>query len=158
MSRHTRFWGFDFSLATTTTHPPENEWLHLFLGGLTFLWPLSPPTPPKNELLSSFLGGLTFLWPPPPLTPPKTSGCAHFQGFDLTLTTTTTHNPRKRAQQLVFGRLTFPWQSPPPTTPKNKPNGLFSIYYYIALVLLHVIIYSNKNINNIIDFNMWLSC
>ena len=38
---------------------------------------------------------------------------------------TTTHNPRKRAQRLVFGWFYFSLTPPQPTTPENECKGLF---------------------------------
>ena len=80
------------------------------------------PEPPKTSHRACFQGVMTFPWQPPP----KTSWGTHFRWCDLSLATTTTHNPQKCALQLVFGRLTSPWQPSPPTIPKNEHHGSFS--------------------------------
>ncbi len=98
MSCHAHFQEVDLSPATTTTHNPWNKRNHSFSG----VWPFSGNHHHHN--------------------PPKTSTTAH---FDLYLATTSTHNPQKRALQLVFGRLTSLWQPPPPTTPETSVTACF---------------------------------
>jgi len=75
-ARRLIFRWFYFSLTPPQPTTPENEHEGLFLG----VWPFHGyHHPPENEPLCSFLGGLTFPWQPP-LTqnPPKMSVKPHF--------------------------------------------------------------------------------
>jgi hypothetical protein len=97
-------------------------YIALVFGGWTFLCPTPPPTPLENKHNRSFRG----LGLPLASTTLKTSLTARFRVLDLHLaTTTTTHNPRKRARPLVFGGWAFLWPPPPPTPPENKPLRSF---------------------------------
>ncbi len=112
-------WGYDLSLATTTTHNPQKRAVALIFGGMTSPWHQLPPTTPENEHNSLFSRGMTFLWPPPPPPPPKNEPrCLFSGGGNLSLATTTTHNPQKRAIALLFrGVLLSPSSLPPLSLP-----------------------------------------
>jgi hypothetical protein len=58
--------------------------------------------------------------------PPKTSMTACFHEANLSLANTTTHNPPKQAQQLIFGGYDSPWPPISVTTPENELSHSFS--------------------------------
>jgi len=57
---------------------------------------------PRTSTTRLFGAFLVFGALPPHPQHPKTSATARFREVDLSLPTTTTHNPRKRARRLVF--------------------------------------------------------
>ena len=67
-------------------------------------------------LISILMTSLTYQQHP---LPPKTSRCSCFQGYDLSMATTTAHNPRKWAIALVFGG----YDPLATTTPESECNS-----------------------------------
>ncbi len=118
--------------------------VHLLFSPKT--WEMRPPgrvsrsqcPPPSlninNTLFWCVFGDRCLSSPTPHPQPPKTSTTAHFQEVDLSLPTTTNHNPQKRAVALVFGGIIFLSSSPLPFL--LPLSTLLHFRYLISFIVL----------------------
>jgi hypothetical protein len=113
----------DHSSATTITHNPRKRAPRLVFGEFNLALATTTTHNPRKRAPQLVFGRLTLPWQPHHPPPPKMSRRARFWGYDLSLATTSIHNPPKMSTMTHFWEVDLPLAI---TIPENEPSHSFS--------------------------------